>query len=255
MKIYIMTHKKFKTVKVPDIYVPLLVGAEKNIVPSITLKDNSSKDNISYKNSNFCELTGAYWIWKNSTEDVVGICHYRRYFCATKHFFKKYTLLSEQKIKKILSKNDIIVPAKNNYEYNDRPSKEFFAEKHDLQVWDNCKEIISRISPEYLEDFEWFEKETSGYCYNMMIMSKSLFDNYHEWLFKILFQLEKITDIQKYEGYNVRMFGFISERLFNVWIHHKHLRVKEEYIYNPESLQYYQKIRRILVKWIEEKLK
>lgn len=242
MKIYVITHKNYESLNLPSIYVPLLVGAEKNKGVDIKLKDNSNDDNISYKNSSFCELTGAYWIWKSSQEDIVGLCHYRRYFCDTKYFLRRNTILSENKIRKILNQNDIILPKKNNFEYNDRPAKEFFAEKHDIEVWDNCKNIIERIFPEYSIDFEWFEKETTGYCYNMMITNKKIFDEYHKWLFDILFELEKITDISKYEGYNSRMFGFMSERLLNVWVHHQHLQIKEKCVYNTDSPNLYQKI-------------
>lgn len=247
MKIYIMTHKPFKNVTHSSIYVPLLVGAEKNFGKKEYLKDNSIRDNISDKNSNFCELTGAYWIWKASQEDIVGLCHYRRYFCTTKHFFQKYTILSENQIRKYLDKYDIILPSKNHYEYNNKPSKIFFAENHDIEIWENCKRIIKMECPEYFKDFEWFEQETTGYCYNMLITRKALYDTYSKWLFQILFKLEKITDIDKYNGYNARMYGFLSERLLNVWCHHNQLKIKEVPVYNSEFPNLYHRfLRKIL---------
>ena len=235
MKIYVITHKAFKDFAPRSLYVSLLVGADINKGKNFYLKDNSTADNISSKNKNYCELTGAYWIWKNVKEDIVGICHYRRYFCKTKRIFKKRTLLKKNRIRNILKYYDIILPLKGNYEYNDKTSKEFFAENHDEDVWNKCKKIISEKYYDYLTDFEWFEKETTGYCYNMMIVSKNYFDEYHDWLFKILFELEKKIDISKYNNYNVRMYGFLSERLLNVWVHHKHLRVKEMPVYNSEE--------------------
>lgn len=255
MRIYVITHKTFKSIKTSSIYVPLLVGEKKNIATDIFLKDDSNRDNIADKNSSFCELTGAYWIWKTSREDIVGICHYRRYFCDTKYILKKYTVLSEHKIRNTLKQYDIILPAKDNYEYNNKPAKVFFAEMHDVEVWNNCRKIIELFYPEYLSDFEWFEKETAGYCYNMMIVRKDLFDDYHEWLFNILFKLEKLTDINKYKGYNTRMFGFMSERLLNVWVHHKNLRIKEKYIYNTDSPKLYKKVEKRLKKILERNRK
>lgn len=235
MKIFIITHKKFKNVVKKEAYIPLLVGADWNEGEECYLKDNSIVDNISNKNRSFCELTGAYWIWKAVDEDIVGLCHYRRYFCKTKKVFQKQTILKESSISNILSNYDIVLPSKGHYEYEDKTAREFFAQQHDIEVWEKCKKIISEQTPEYLPDFEWFENEKSGYCYNMMITNKKLFDEYHEWLFQILFKLESVTDISKYNNYNARMYGFVSERLVNVWVHHHHLKVKEMPVYNTDS--------------------
>jgi len=67
------------------------------------LLNDSIGDNISNKNSMYSEMTAAYWIWKNSKEDIIGLEHYRRYFSNEK------VLLSKESINSILSKNDIIL--------------------------------------------------------------------------------------------------------------------------------------------------
>lgn len=38
-------------------------------------------------------------------------------------------------------------------------------------------------------------KGNSLYAFNMVVMSKNMFDNYCNWLFTILFKLEQITDL------------------------------------------------------------
>lgn len=78
-KIYVITHKDFKY-DILDIYKPIFVGPNK---PTSNMKyiSDSSSDNISNKNENYCELTAIYWIWKNIHDcENVGIVHYRRYF-------------------------------------------------------------------------------------------------------------------------------------------------------------------------------
>lgn len=59
---------------------------------------------------------------------------------------------------------------------------------------------------------------------NMFVMKKSLFDEYCTWLFDILFELEKRTDLSGYDSYEARLFGFMSERLFNVWLERQNLK-------------------------------
>ena len=52
----------------------------------------------------------------------------------------------------------------------------------------------------------------------MFVMKKDLFDAYCAWLFSILFELEQQLDISAYSDYDKRVFGFVSERLLDVWI-------------------------------------
>lgn len=228
MIIYVITHKKFEEKCKSSVYQPILVGAALHDIDVSYLKDNSKNDNISDKNSSYCELTGIYWIWKHSKDDIVGVCHYRRYFSNSRYYL---SALKEKQIRQILNKYDIIVPKKNSGQYNGHTAKEFFSIKHDERVWDECLQIIKEKTPQYVEDFKWFENEKSGYCFNMCIMDKEKFDNYCQWLFGILFELEKKIDLSCYDGYNTRMYGFVSERLINVWIHHENLSVKEMPVY------------------------
>ena len=61
----------------------------------------------------------------------------------------------------------------------------------------------------------------------MFVSHSKVVKDYSDWLFNILFELEKKVDLSQYDSYNQRMFGFLSERLFNVWLHHQNLKIKE----------------------------
>ena len=80
----------------------------------------------------------------------------------------------------------------------------------------------------------------------MFVMKKQLFDEYCSWLFSILFELEKRIDISGYNQYEARVFGFISERLFNVWLEKQQLKVKEVPVVNLEKVNWVIKIYKFL---------
>jgi len=81
--------------------------------------------------------------------------------------------------------------------------------------------------------------KNSLYLYNMFIMKKDLFQEYCDWLFDILFELEKKISTKDYDSYQKRVFGFLSERLFNIWLEYKkkdqNIRIKELNIVNIEK--------------------
>ena len=77
-QIFVMTHKKFNPPK-DTVYVPLQVGSALN--PDLGYMKDDTGDSISDLNPYYGELTGMYWLWKNYSDvDIIGICHYRRYF-------------------------------------------------------------------------------------------------------------------------------------------------------------------------------
>ena len=66
-------------------------------------------------------------------------------------------------------------------------------------------------------------------------MSPEHFNAYMDWLFPLLFAVEDNIDIEAYDNHQKRVFGYISERLFNVWLLKNNLRIKELGIQNLEG--------------------
>ena len=60
----------------------------------------------------------------------------------------------------------------------------------------------------------------------MFVMKKNDLNNYCEWLFDILFYVEKHIDMTGYSVEESRVFGYISEILLNVWVNKNMLKVK-----------------------------
>lgn len=253
MRIYVITHKEIE-LNLPENYVKMLVGAHRfdGMMLNGYELDNKSADNISNKNANYCELTGLYWIWKNDVEDVKGLVHYRRFFTQNRFTNSINYFLSEDEVNKILKNNNIIVGEKY---YMDMPTvKDDYLLNHKEKDWEKLKDIIRRLYPEYLDTFELVEKSNWFYPYNMMIATKEVFNSYCEWLFTILFELEKEIDLTGYDVQQARIYGFMSERLLSVWILTNKLKCYEAPVVQLDCRFRY-RIRRKLEKIFDRKIK
>ena len=189
-------------------------------------QDNSGA-NISEKNSSFCELTGLYWAWKNGVfenNEYVGLVHYRRYFAGKALDLKKKQIASESELLTILEKYDVILPRKRNYFIESIYSH--YQHAHHIEDLDLTRDVIIELQSEYLESFDAVMQGRKLHLYNMFVMSSEKASEYCHWLFSILFELEQRIDITQYDNYQKRVFGFIAERLFNVWILYNQLNVK-----------------------------
>ena len=65
----------------------------------------------------------------------------------------------------------------------------------------------------------------------MFICRKELADKYFEWLFDILDKAMDEIDFSSYGENQKRIFGFLSERLINVYVQKNNLKIKEKPIY------------------------
>lgn len=240
VKVMIVTHKDVKRVKLEG-YEYMQVGNAEDI--SDALRDNTD-DNIAQKNSNYCELTAQYWMWKNLKCDIVGLVHYRRFFINRKVEFFGFSYLKKKKILKILSKKDFILPKK--YKCIEPTIYENYKKHHYASDLDVIKDIINEMYPEYNESYEYIiYKQKKLYTRNMFIAKKEMADKYSKWLFDILFELEKRIDISDRDAYQKRIYGFLSERLINVWIYHNKVKVCEKNIAFTDMNPFKDTLRRI----------
>lgn len=245
LKVLVATHKAYWMPK-DDVYLPLHVGREGK--QDLGFIGDNTGENISLKNPNFCELTGLYWAWKNLKCDYIGLCHYRRYFCAGRHGSdvesKHKAIFHRDNYERLLQQYDVILPKKRNYYIETVRSQ--YEHAHNKRDLDEIEKIISVKHPEYSTAFAIVMSRTTLYILNMFAMKKQLFDEYCAWLFDILFELEKRIDIREYDAYQARVFGFLSERLFNVWLERQNLRVSEVEIINLEPVIWFYKITNFL---------
>ena len=245
MKIFNITHKPIPHLN-NELYTAFQVNSNVNPIIFEGILQDNTLDNIASKNDNYCELTACYWLWKNVSDiDYIGLCHYRRYF----NFYpNKYSLkpatqkristkeLSTHKISTIdieLQKSKILNDLKTVDFILPKPRKmkisisDDYIHHHRESDLVKVKEIIISKYPDYKDNIQkYLDSNKRFYQCNMMITSKQNWDNYHAWLFDILFELEKNITIPE-DSFQRRIFGFLSERLFNLYILHNKFKVKE----------------------------
>lgn len=226
IKIIVAAHKKYWMPTDP-VYLPVHVGAEGKA--SIGYTPDNTGDNISSKNPHFCELTGLYWAWKNLDADYLGLVHYRRYFTRKEvHNIeaKKDQILTEKEWQQLLSKHSVVVPDKRKYYIE--TNRSHYNHAHHREGLDVTEQIIKEQCPEYLPAFEKVMNRTWAHMFNMFVMRRDYFQDYMEWLFSVLFELEKRIDITDWDAYNSRVYGFVAERLLDVWLEHNGIDYMEQ---------------------------
>ena len=197
-------------------YLPLHVGAALSDKELGYAKDNTG-DNISERNPSFCELTGLYWAWKNLDSDYIGLAHYRRHFSLKKKGKDPFgNILTYEEIRPMLYHTAVFLPKKRNYYIETLYSH--YAHTHYAEQLDMTRDIINDLYPEYLESYDKAVNRTSGYMFNMMIMRKDLLDQYCEWLFTILFELEQRYANHDLDAFQGRFYGRVSGIILNVWL-------------------------------------
>lgn len=215
IKIIVATHKEYRMPQ-DKMYLPVHAGRAVSINNLSNYAGDDTGENISAKNKNYCELTCLYWAWKNLQADYIGLSHYRRHFSMNSKKDKWQRIASGEYIEKLLESYDVILPKKRNYFIE--TTYQQYIHAHNKQDLDKTEEILEEFYPQYISEYKNVMDSTKGHRFNMMIMKKDIFDSYCEWLFDILFKLEERLDISVYTDNDKRVFGFVSERLLDVWI-------------------------------------
>ncbi len=242
--IYLSYHKNTERIDseiIHPIHVGRKIAPEETVSQLMDIIGDDTGDNISDKNPTFCELTAQYWVWKNRRSDYVGFFHYRRHVSFSNKFIKEnkwgltpFPYICDDYLRKIEFNDDAINKATfdadiitvkqwdvrnagslNNYDHYMRSSPFLH-----IEDYENAIQIMTRIFPDYKVDADEYNSSKFGYYTNIFIMKWEIFDDYCNFLFKILFELESMTDISGYNVQEKRIFGYISEWLFGIYITH-----------------------------------
>lgn len=264
-KIFVAYHTPAQLLK-DDVFVPIHVGRALNTTTKDgTIDDNSTQwmyrhcvgdnngdDNISILNRQYCELTAFYWVWKNLDSfkgvDYIGFMHYRRHLRFNENLAKEdeyglihYKTINDQyiiensldklSIEKLIKDYDVVVGKK--WDVRNAGSKTVFDHYKFSSPFLHIKDYISIIDilkkkhPQYIPTINEFNSDHSAYFTNIFIMKKELFNDYCNWLFPLLHEFDKITNISLYNIQEYRVNGYLSEWLFSIWLKHNKPKLKE----------------------------
>ncbi|MEE1227990.1 MAG: DUF705 domain-containing protein [Lachnospiraceae bacterium] len=253
VQILISCHKPSDVVKT-DVFQPVQVGAALRDKKLSDMVYDDDGENISKLNPMYCELTAQYWAWKNLDLDYYGFCHYRRYFSFADKNFKedpygnvieqyidKQTIqkhqMTDEAVEKMVEDYDIIITERKDLKsmperYKSSIEQYKKAPKLHIRDYKTMLDIIDEKYPEYSEAAHSFAKGSVSCFCNMYILRKDLFFDYCEWMFDILDEFCKRTNMRHYSTEALRTPGHLSERLFNIYLKYleqtrPELRVKE----------------------------
>ncbi len=231
--VYVVTHKDVKLDSLPDGYKIIHAGHAVAKKYFGYLGDDSG-ENISRLNLYLNEVTALYWMWKNTSHDIIGLNHYRRFFTESKDTtFSLEKILARETAEKILRDNDIIV-AENVISLSPVSYWQMRISGNDLEqfVSNIFKKHIALKQPDYLDSFECTNQSYTAFQYEIFIMRRKIFEAYCEWLFSFLLDVtEEVfarTNIKQIDNpRKYRIISFITERMLTVWLRKNRLKIKK----------------------------
>ena len=224
-KIWLIGHRKTtEPYWETELYQPIQIGTG---VTFLSIRDNTG-DNIAEWNKAYCEMTGVYWIWKNTDlPDYVGICQYRR----------RLPFKDAAEVEKIFKSSDVIAaePLKMG-----KTPYEQYSHCHNVADMETAEEVIKQKFPEYANGFDAYIKKGNTLFYsNGFVMRRQDFLDYCDFFFGFAQEFRKrrgwdtleqeMSDIEgemirgeraktRGLGYQSEVFGFMSERMLTLFL-------------------------------------
>lgn len=227
IKLFVCCHQPNRVPEHP-ILVPVQVGSALSDTRFEGFLHDDMGENISEKNHSYCELTAQYWAWKNVEADYYGLFHYRRYLFPDLSADLPYQIedspteeilqrLDYDSMSALIRQYDLIVPLGENMfvsvreHYANAP----FHYKKDLDL---IEQIIWERYPEYVTAMDTYFSGTVCYFGNICIMKRQIFHDYCAWLFSVLEEFDRRADLSGYSPQELRVNGYLAERLLGVYI-------------------------------------
>lgn len=199
---YVIKHKN-DGYEIPIGYEPLYVG------PLFT---DTGTDNINHLNPYINELTGLYYLWKNTQDPFIGVCHYHRFFTNNEQ------PMSIDLMEDLTKEHDIVLAYPVTYDTSVIENLEHDF-REDLPTFHKYMDMLYEKEPDLREYFR-------GNIFNprnMFIARREVIEGYCEWLFPLIIPITEQfvhEEVHKWGPghYYRRMIGFICERLLTYYV-------------------------------------
>ena len=242
IQIVVAAHKPYRMPSDPC-YLPLHVGAA--VYPDICMdmQQDNVGENISALNGSYSELTGLYWLWKNSDAPIKGLVHYRRHFRtadpskrSAKDRFDR--IATGEDFADVFEKTaaQVIVPKARDYVID--TIEGHYRHTLPAEQLDATRDVIEGLYPPYLPAFDAEMAGTKAHMFNMLVAGADVFDAYCEWLFPLLGNIERHLGDKNYDAFNARWPGRISEHLLDTWLATNDIAWTEMPTISPEPVNW-----------------
>ena len=235
---YVVTHKKLPTEYVQNFPAGYkVIHAGRILGNDLGYLGDDTGDNISDLNLYINEMTALYWIWKNTSQEIVGLSHYRRFFTTNNKNF-----LSKEEATDILKSYDIIT---------DTLSIHFATTREVLRTICRDEITVSFVEtvvrknlmlthPDYLDAFDYKMNSPTCYYKNMFVTRRPILEAYCQWLFSFFIDSTREvltqTSLSNMESDARRLMGHFAERMLTVWLLKNRLRIKELTIFQVSGV-------------------
>ena len=221
MQIYVATHKPAPFPEDPG-YIPIQNGKAVSGIDLQMLGDDTGQ-NISDKMPTYSECCALYWMVHNVEADLVGLAHYRRYFTPLRDSVRvgDFDVAASTDFPELASADLVIAKP---LDFSPVTVEEQYDIAHHLRDIAITRGAVRKLYPDYTESFDTVMRDTLMTPWNIFVGRMPVVRDYARWLFDVMFLLEDWIPYDSYEGYQRRVFAFLSERLFTVWLHHNRTR-------------------------------
>jgi glycosyltransferase involved in cell wall biosynthesis len=228
-----------------EVLLPIQVGKARSDI-DLGIQGDDIGDNLSVKNIWYGELSGTYWLWKNSKADIKGLFHYRRLLNLNENFatelpyyeaeledvgdpkrFLSDLDLTKDRISSLLKKRSIIARIREDFRrWSSFTMESHFRANHISKHLDITFDILREDFPKIYPIAQKTLKDYYFYATNMVIMKSADFDDYCKFVFGVLEKLE--TKVNPYDReienggqLKKRYTDMIGERLTSIYIEYR----------------------------------